>query len=106
MAQQPEARIVDVDRPEISETFADSTIKISFEGQVWRMEFGITRMDTPKPPLLSGKRYPACRLVLSMNAGLQLHDQLKGIVGIMEKQGLVAVRQNPDLTIPPGTKPN
>lgn len=56
MAPQPEVKIVDVDLPEVSETFADSTIKIAFEGQVWRMEFGITRMDAPKPPLLHGKR--------------------------------------------------
>ena len=106
MAQQPELKIVYVDRPEVFETFADSVEKISVDGQVWRIEFCVTRLDEPKPPVIPGKKYPSCRLVLTAKAGLELHDKLKGLVAIMEKQGLVKQQSVPDITIPPGTKPN
>ena len=39
-----------VDRPEISETFADSTRTFTFDGHTMRIEFCTIRMDEPKPP--------------------------------------------------------
>ena len=66
-----------VDRPEVSETFADSIKVISFDGQTMRIEFCVTRMDEPKPPVPpTGRQYPVCRLVLAPNAGLQLQATL------------------------------
>jgi hypothetical protein len=102
----PKIEISYQDLPDVSETFADSVEKISFDGQSWRVEFCITRMNEPRPPIISGKKYPACRLVLTPNAGIDLANKLKGIVEQMEKQGLIKVMPNPNLTVPPGTKPN
>ena len=54
-----------VDLPECVETFADSVNSVFFDGQTMRIEFGITRMDEMKKDQpLTGRRYPACRLVL------------------------------------------
>jgi hypothetical protein len=107
MPQQPEVKIVDVDRPELCETFADSILKIGFDGQVWRFEFGVTRMDEPKPPILPGKRYPACRLVLPPKTGLEFAAQLKGLIDVMEKQGVIKTMPAASMITPPaGSKPN
>lgn len=107
MAQPPELKIIDVDLPHVSETFADSITKIGFDGQAWRLEFCVTRMDEPKPPIMPGKRYPACRLVLTINAGLELFNKLKGIIDIMEKQGAIKNIPAPNVVVPAGgSKPN
>ena len=43
----------------------NSINNVFFDGQTMRIEFGITRMDEVKQgQQLSGRRYPACRLVL------------------------------------------
>ena len=101
----PEVKISYVDRPEVSETYADSINKIAFDGQAWRIEFGITRTGEPIPPnTLPGNRYPCCRLVLPPNAGLELAAQLKQIMDVMEKQGML--KKQPIANITPGSKPN
>ncbi|MDX2498322.1 MAG: hypothetical protein QNL11_10525 [Desulfobacterales bacterium] len=46
----PQTRFVD--RPEVSETFADSIHGLSFDGQSMRIEFCTTRLDSPQPPSL------------------------------------------------------
>jgi hypothetical protein len=62
-----------VDRPECGETFADSVNSVFFDGQTMRIEFGITRMDDMKKDQpLTGRRYPACRLVLAPAAAIDL----------------------------------
>ena len=54
------------DRPEVSETFADSSRAVAFDGQTMRIEFCTIRMDEPKPPNPpTGRQYPVCRLVLT-----------------------------------------
>ena len=63
--RQP-ATIRYVDRPDISETFADSVSGLIFDGQSLRIEFAVTRLDEVKPNMpITGRRYPACRLVLA-----------------------------------------
>jgi len=62
--QPPSIRYVD--RPDMVETFVDSITGLVFDGQTLRIEFGVTRFDEMKPnSQVSGRRYPACRLVLS-----------------------------------------
>lgn len=59
-----------VDRPEMTETFADSVNHVYFDGQSLRLEFGITRLDDVKPNTpVTGRRYPAQRMVLTPVAG-------------------------------------
>ena len=50
----------------------------------------ITRMDVPipsKPP--TGKRYPACRLVLTPSAMIQLHHKLSNLMDALAEQGII-----------------
>ena len=94
-----------VDRPEISETFADSCARISVEGFNVKLEFIVTRMDDAKPQTpLTGKAMPTCRLVLPLPGILDLHGKLTQIIGTLQAQG--ALRQIP---VAPGSqsgKPN
>jgi len=39
------AAIKIVDRPELAETFADCVTGLMFDGQMLRIEFGVTRFD-------------------------------------------------------------
>ena len=77
------------DLPEVSETFADSFGGFSFDGALLRVTLNVTRLDAPeqgKPP--SGKRYPACRLVLTAKAAQDLCNclnQLAAVLGQAQK---------------------
>lgn len=92
----PKDKIRMVDRPEPTETFADSLGILLFDGQVARLEFCVTRLDplsTPQAP--AAHRYPACRLVLTPEAFLELYNQLQKIMSAMERDGLVhKIQQN------------
>jgi hypothetical protein len=45
-AQRPTATVRYLDRPDCLETFADSITGLSFDGQMLRLEFAVTRMAT------------------------------------------------------------
>jgi hypothetical protein len=67
-----------VDRPEVSESFADSVNAVSFDGQTLRIEFGVTRFDhvsSQRPT--SGRRYPATRVVLTRGAAMEMINRLQ-----------------------------
>jgi hypothetical protein len=71
--ERPSATIRYIDRVDCEETFVDSIGSLFFDGQTLRIEFGVTRMDDVKPnAALTGRRYPACRLVLSPTAAIEL----------------------------------
>jgi hypothetical protein len=79
-----------VDRPECGETFADSVNSVFFDGQTMRIEFGITRMDDMKKDQpLTGRRYPACRLVLAPAAAIDLINKMQQTAAAMAQAGLV-----------------
>ena len=79
-----------VDIPEVSETFADSFRNFVFDGQVIRIEFCATRLDdiAPNHPP-TAKQYPACRLVLTAQAMLEMYNQLGQMIGALEKEGKI-----------------
>jgi hypothetical protein len=84
------ANIRYVDRPECGETFADAVNSIFFDGQSLRIEFGITRMDEVKKDApLTGRRYPACRLVLPPAAAVDLINKIQQTAAALEQAGLV-----------------
>lgn len=86
----PQIKFEYVDRPELGEVFADFVHRIQFDGQTLRIEFGVSRMDDQKTPdNLTGKRYPACRLVLSANAGVDLMNKMQQITAGLIKAGLL-----------------
>ena len=79
-----------VDRPECVETFADSINSVFFDGQTMRLEFGITRMDEMKKDQpLSGRRYPACRLVLAPAAAMELINRMQQTAAALQQAGIV-----------------
>ena len=90
-----------VDRPEVHETFADSSQAVFFDGQSMRIEFCVTRMDEPNPPNPhTGRRYPICRLVLTPNAAVDLFNKLQQMMTALEKSG--TIKKNPPMTqVPP-----
>ena len=94
MAQQPTFQITYVDRPEVSETFVDTVERMSFDGQTLRIELCVTRMDDLRPSEApTGKKYPACRLVLTPLAALDLMNKLQQLTAMLEQQGIV--KRNP-----------
>jgi hypothetical protein len=85
-----------VDRPECAETFADSINSVFFDGQTMRIEFGITRMDDMKKDQpLTGRRYPACRLVLAPAAAIELINKMQQTAAALQQAGLVKQAERP-----------
>lgn len=79
-----------VDLPDCTETFADSINSVFFDGQTMRIEFGITRMDEmKKDQALTGRRYPACRLVLAPAAAIELINKMQQTAAALQQAGLV-----------------
>lgn len=79
-----------IDQPECGETFADSIVSVFFDGQTMRIEFGITRMDDMKQGApLTGRRYPACRLVLPASAAIELINKMQQTGAALQQAGLV-----------------
>jgi hypothetical protein len=64
----------------MAETFADSITSLTFDGQTLRIEFGVTRLDNVQANTpISGRRYPACRLVLPPTAAVDLINRMQQI---------------------------
>ena len=60
-----------------------------FDGQTMRIEFGITRMDEmKKDQALTGRRYPACRLVLAPAAAIDLINKMQQTARPCSRPGL------------------
>jgi len=105
-AQAPQH--VYVDRPELAETFADSLQSVSFDGQSVRLDFCVTRFAEPKQQdKLTGKRYPACRLVLTPGAAVELINHLQRLTAAFAQAGMIktdASKPGP-APAPPSGKP-
>jgi len=82
-----------LDRADMEETFADSITGLIFDGQTLRIEFGVTRFDdvTANTPI-SGRRYPACRLVLPPAAAVDLINRMQQIAAALTQAGVVRSR--------------
>ena len=88
--KQQTASIRYVDQPECGETFTDSINNVFFDGQTMRIEFGITRMDDMKKDQpLTGRRYPACRLVLAPAAAIDLINKMQQTAAALQQAGIV-----------------
>jgi hypothetical protein len=92
-----------VDRAEMAETFADSVTGLIFDGQTLRIELGVTRFDEVKPNSpITGRRYPACRLVLPPMAAFDLINRMQQIAAALTQAGVVKAAQ-PSAAAPPKT---
>jgi hypothetical protein len=79
-----------LDRAEMGETFADSITGLRFDGQTLRIEFGVTRFDEFKANSpITGRRYPACRLVLPPAAAVDLINRMQQIATALTQAGVV-----------------
>jgi len=88
-AQRQSATIRLVDRPDLAETFVDSVSGLVFDGQTLRIDFAVTRLDEIKPNTpVTGRRYPACRLVLPPAAAVDLINRMQQIGEALTKAGL------------------
>ena len=85
-----------LDRPEITETFADAVSGVVFDGQTLRLEFAVTRLDEIKPNLpITGRRYPACRVVLPTTAAIDLINRMQQIATALAQAGLTKTAARP-----------
>ncbi len=89
-AQRPAVTIQYLDRTDIREIFADSITGLIFDGQMLRMEFAVTRFDevTANTPI-SGRRYPACRVVLPQPAAVELINRMQQITAALMQAGVI-----------------
>jgi len=79
-----------IDRPDIEETFADSISGLIFDGQALRIEFAVTRLDEVRPNTpLTGRRYPASRIVLPPAAAVDLINRMQQIAAALTQAGVV-----------------
>jgi len=78
------------DRPEISETYADSLGRVFFDGITLRMEFVVNRMDDPQPPNPpTGKAVTAARVVIPLPGMMDMVAKLQTLVQQMQTQGML-----------------
>jgi hypothetical protein len=83
-----------LDRADMEETFADSITGLIFDGQTLRIEFGVTRFDDVKANApITGRRYPACRLVLPPAAAVDLINRMQQIAAALTQAGVVKPAQ-------------
>jgi len=88
--ERKQASIRYLDRADMEETFADSITGLIFDGQTLRIEFGVTRFDDVKANTpISGRRYPACRLVLPPAAAVDLINRMQQIATALTQAGVV-----------------
>jgi hypothetical protein len=93
--RQP-ATIRYLDRADMVETFADSITGLIFDGQTLRIEFGVTRFDDVKPNTpITGRRYPACRIVMPPAAAVDLINRMQQIANALTQAGVVKTTPRP-----------
>ena len=64
-----------------------------------RIEFAVTRFDEVKPNTpISGRRYPACRLVLPPAAAIDLINRMQQVAAALTQAGVVSANPRPALS--------
>jgi hypothetical protein len=85
-----------IDRVDVAETFADSVTGLIFDGQTLRIEFAVTRFDEVKPNTpITGRRYPACRVVLPPATAVDLINRMQQIAAALTQAGVVKAAPRP-----------
>jgi hypothetical protein len=84
------ANIRYIDMLDCTETFADSINNVYFDGQSLRIEFGITRLDDLKQNApVTGRRYPAQRMVLTPVAAVELINRMQQVGVALTNAGVL-----------------
>jgi hypothetical protein len=93
-----------IDRPEVSEVFADRLEHLFFDGATVRMEFTVTRTDPaqvgPGHAMTEPRQwsYTACRVVLSARGAAEMLNKMQELQGVMIRNGALQPRP----ATPPG----
>ncbi len=102
---QAAPRIDHVDRIDVNETYTDSIQSVVFDGQSLRINFGVTRLDDVRPGQpQTGKRYTACRLVLSPGAALDLINRMQQTSTALAQAGILRSTPQPAAAADPARK--
>jgi hypothetical protein len=100
--QLPTIRYVDL--PELSETFADSVHTMVWDGQTLRVEFCVTRFpEQAASTTKEAQRLPACRLVMTSAAAVDLFNRLQQTMNALAQAGVVTQQKPATPTAPAGT---
>jgi hypothetical protein len=94
---KPALQMENIDVAEVGETFADSVRDMSFDGQTFRLELCVTRMDAPADAQAPrrARRYTACRIVLPTTAALDLAQKLGRVLSVVVKQNMAKATVEP-----------
>jgi hypothetical protein len=81
--------MVYTDRPGLPDSFADSVGAVHFDGALTKIELlsSWAGESTGESPTM--RRYPSCRLVLTVPATLELHARLQQIIALMQQRGIL-----------------
>jgi hypothetical protein len=83
-----------VDRPEVSEAFADSLISCVQANGVVRLEFAVTRVDQPKPGVQPQIRsQTSSRIAIPIPGVIAMAAQLNNLLSGLQQQGILHVPQ-------------
>ena len=103
-AEGQTATIRYIDRPECTETFADSVNHVYFAGQSLRIEFGVTRLDDVKANTpVTGRRFPAQRMALTPMAAVELINRMQQVGAALAQAGVLKANPAPTNTGAPAT---
>jgi hypothetical protein len=79
-----------IDRPEVSEVFADRLQSMYFDGASIRMEFCVVRLaDASMGEERRAWAYPSCRVVLSARGAAEMLKQMSDLQAALAQQGLL-----------------
>ena len=99
MTTQHNIRAQLVDLPEIPESFGNAIRSVWFDG-TWRIDIDVIRLDNQAKQggQMTTSQYPACRLVLTPEAGIVLLQRLTELVQELEANG--TLKRTPPQTTP------
>jgi len=84
------SQTIHIDRPEISETFADALARLTYDGATLRMEFIVNRLDDPNPPAPpTGKALTVCRIVMPLPGMIDMINKLQALMAQLQASGVL-----------------
>ena len=91
----PPAKPIFVDRPEVSEVFADGLARLFFDGVCVRFEFYVSRFDEPEgdqPP--KQWAYTAARVIMSSKGAIELMNNMRQLERMLIERKVIAPTAN------------
>ena len=85
------------DRPDLSETFADTVQRMTFDGRTLRIEFCAVRMDDPdaKAKKRTGKSVPVSRIVLDLDGAVDMLNKMNSLQAALQNRGVITTSAAP-----------